>query len=229
MSDDTPESVHGSDGGTPLLRRGVLLVVSSPSGAGKTTLAKRLLTEEPAVQLSVSCTTRPPRPGERNGIDYTFMSPAEFSLAQERGEFLEHAVVFDNRYGTPRQPVEDALAAGRDVLFDIDWQGARQLRAQMDRDIVSVFILPPSAAALAQRLAHRGSEEATEVARRMAEAGHEMSHWDEYDYVIVNAVVDDAVDQLRSILAGERQRRFRTHGLSDFVEGMRRQLETADH
>ncbi len=207
-----------------LRRRGLLFVISSPSGAGKTTLSKRLLTEEPALQLSISMTTRPPRTGERDGVDYRFVDEAQFRAAEQSGALLEHARVFGNLYGTPRQPVEDALARGRDVLFDIDWQGARQLRASAGADVVSVFILPPSALALEQRLQMRGQDPADVVAGRMARAGDEMSHWHEYDYVIVNAEIDTAVTGLRQIIAAERLRTSRGVDLAGFVDHARDQL-----
>ena len=190
-------------------RRGVMLVLSSPSGAGKTTLARRLLESEPELRLSVSVTTRRPRPGERNGIDYIFINHDEFRRQVEGGELLEWAEVFGNRYGTPGSPVERLLATGHDVLFDIDWQGARQLRQRMPRDIASVFILPPSGETLRQRLMARAQDSAEVIARRMAQASTEISHWGEYDYVIVNSDIDESASKLTTILAAERLRRAR--------------------
>jgi guanylate kinase len=203
-----------------LARRGLLFVLSSPSGAGKTTLSRALLAAEPGMSMSVSVTTRPPRTDEVEGRDYYFRDRAAFERMAEAGDLLESAHVFANRYGTPRAPVEAALRAGRDVLFDIDWQGARQLATQMPDDLVRVFILPPSAAVLEQRLRGRGQDPDEVVAQRMAAAAEELSHWYEYDYVVVNDVVEAAVDRLRAILAGERHRRARHVGMSDFVHDM---------
>ncbi|MCH8215080.1 MAG: guanylate kinase, partial [Proteobacteria bacterium] len=170
-----------------------MLVLSSPSGAGKTTIARRLLERENALTMSVSATTRPPRPGEIDGTDYRFVDEAAFERMVGAGEFLEHARVFDNRYGTPRQPVEAALAAGRDVLFDVDWQGTQQLSANARADVVSVFILPPSTAELEKRLRERAQDSAEVVRARMSRASSEMSHWAEYDYIVVNRDIDDSV------------------------------------
>ena len=201
-----------------LKRRGLLLVLSSPSGAGKTTLARRLLAAEPdAIRMSVSVTTRKPRPGEVDGRDYRFIDKAEFTNLRDGGRLLEWAEVFDNFYGTERAQVESAIEAGRDVLFDIDWQGARQLAETMQRDLVRIFILPPSGKALEERL-HARNEDAPEVvAKRMAKAADEISHWPEYDYVIVNHDVEASFAQLMAIVAAERLRRERQTGLNAFV------------
>jgi len=201
-----------------IARRGLMLVLSSPSGAGKTTISRRLLDLEDNLTMSVSATTRPMRPGEVDGVDYHFMDPTDFNLMINRRELLEHAKVFGNYYGTPRRPVEDALAAGRDVIFDIDWQGAQQLAEQARDDLVSVFILPPSTAELDRRLHSRAQDPEEVVAQRMAKAGDEMSHWAEYDFIVVNRDVEESVTQIRAILAAERLRRRRQVGLSDFVK-----------
>ncbi|MFZ4808664.1 MAG: guanylate kinase [Hyphomicrobiaceae bacterium] len=201
-------------------RRGLLLVLSSPSGAGKTTLSKRLLASDPEIQLSVSVTTRPPRVGEIEGRDYFFIDQAEFERRRAAGDLLEWATVHGNSYGTPRSPVEAALQAGRDVLFDIDWQGAQQLEGRLPQDLVRVFVLPPTATALEQRLKTRGQDAPDVVARRLAGASSEISHWPEYDYVIVNAEVDQSFATLAAILTAERSRRARIQGLSEFVRGL---------
>jgi len=202
-------------------RRGLMLVLSSPSGAGKTTISRRLLGLESALTMSVSATTRPKRPGEVAGVDYHFVDPTEFGLMINRGEFLEHAKVFDNYYGTPKGPVEAALRRGADVLFDIDWQGTQQLAQNARDDLVSVFILPPSTRELEQRLKARAQDSAEVVAGRMAKAADEMSHWAEYDYIVVNRNIDESVAQVRAILTAERLRRQRQVGLVDFVKGLR--------
>jgi len=201
-----------------IARRGLMLVLSSPSGAGKTTISRRLLDLEDNLTMSVSATTRPMRPGEVDGVDYHFMDPTDFNLMINRRELLEHAKVFGNYYGTPRGPVEDALADGHDVIFDIDWQGAQQLAEQARDDLVSVFILPPSTAELDRRLHSRAQDPEEVVAQRMAKAGDEMSHWAEYDFIVVNRDVEESVTQIRAILAAERLRRRRQIGLSDFVK-----------
>jgi len=201
-----------------IARRGLMLVLSSPSGAGKTTISRRLLELEADLAMSVSVTTRPKRPGEVEGVDYLFVKPTDFNLMINRRELLEHAKVFGNYYGTPRGPVEDALAAGRDVIFDIDWQGAQQLAQQARDDLVSVFILPPSTAELDRRLHTRAQDPEDVVAQRMAKAGDEMSHWAEYDFIVVNRDVEQSVTQILAILAAERLRRRRQLGLSDFVK-----------
>jgi guanylate kinase len=213
---------HGFDG---VERRGLMFVLSSPSGAGKTTLSRMLVAETPALQMSVSATTRPMRPGEVDGRDYFFVDKPRFEQMVERDELLEWATVFDNRYGTPRAPVEAALAAGQDVLFDIDWQGTQQLRDRSGNDVVSVFILPPSVQALEQRL-HTRAQDSDEVIRgRMKKAGDEMSHFDAYDYIIVNDNIGIAFEAVKSILRAEQLKRERQVGLSGFVGSLRRQLE----
>ena len=203
-----------------LRRRGLMLVLSSPSGAGKTTIARRLLAEDENLEMSVSATTRPKRPGEVSGVDYSFIDKTTFNLMLNRGELLEHARVFSNFYGTPRGPVEAALSKGQDMLFDIDWQGTQQLRESAREDLVSIFILPPSTRALEERLTKRAQDPPATVAERMAEAADEMSHWPEYDYVIVNADIDKSVAQVRAILMAERARRDRLLGLGEFVRGL---------
>jgi guanylate kinase len=205
-------------------RRGLLLVLSSPSGAGKTTLARRLLVVDGEIEISVSVTTRPPRPGEVEGTDYFFVDLPEFKRMREAGELLEWARVFDNFYGTPRRAVEQALASGRDVLFDIDWQGCQQLQEKLPQDLVRVFVLPPSGHALEQRLRARAQDPPDVVTRRMAEAAAELSHWAEYDYVLVNADLEASVAGLKSILTAERLKRERLRGLSDFVREMQKAL-----
>jgi guanylate kinase len=197
-----------------------MLVLSSPSGAGKTTLARRLIEQEPDLELSVSYTTRPRRKGEQEGNDYRFVDRDSFTRMRDRGEFLEWAVVFDNFYGTPREPVELALKAGRDVLFDVDWQGAASLREKAKDDVVTVFILPPTAADLEQRLNVRAQDPPETVRRRMLGASNEIQHWDEYDYVVVNYDIEQSVTALRSILAAERLRRSRLTGLKAFVQSL---------
>ena len=199
-------------------RRGLLLVLSSPSGAGKTTLARRLLAADPLLCMSVSVTTRPPRPGEVDGRDYRFIDAAEFARLQAAGELLEWAEVHANRYATPKAAVLAALQAGNDVLFDIDWQGARQIRDRMGEEVVSVFILPPEGQALERRLRSRAQDSEEVVEQRIAAAAAEIAHWDEYDYVIVNADLERSLAGLAAILAAERLKRRRQPGLADFVE-----------
>jgi guanylate kinase len=201
-------------------RRGLMLVLSSPSGAGKTTLSRLLLDSDPAIDLSISVTTRPPRPGEVDGSHYHFIDHARFDTMVARGELLEWAQVFGNRYGTPRGPVEKALAAGRDVLFDIDWQGTQQLREKGRADLVSVFVLPPTIPDLEQRLKSRAQDAPDVIRSRMAKASDEMSHWAEYDYVIINRKVPDAFEDVRAILGAERLKRERQPGLSAFVRSL---------
>ncbi|MFO1061314.1 MAG: guanylate kinase [Dongiaceae bacterium] len=205
----------------PIRRRGLMLVLSSPSGAGKTTISRRMLERDPALAMSVSVTTRPRRPGEVPGVDYHFIDAAAFDGMVERRELLEWAEVFGNFYGTPRAPVEAALAGGRDVLFDIDWQGTQQLREAARADLVSIFVLPPSIAALERRLRSRAQDSDEEVARRMAKAADEMSHWPEYDYIVVNHEIEGSVAQVAAILGAERLRRERQVGLHDFVSRLR--------
>ena len=199
-------------------RRGLMLVLSSPSGAGKTTLARLLLESDPNVAMSVSATTRPKRPGEVDGRDYFFIADEKFQRMANAGEFLEHATVFGHRYGTPREPVLEALTAGRDVLFDIDWQGTQQLRQQVREDVVTIFVLPPSREELERRLHTRAQDSAEVVAKRMAKANDEISHWAEYDYVIVNEDVARARAQVETILKAERLKRARQPGIPAFVE-----------
>jgi len=203
-----------------IARRGLLLVLSSPSGAGKTTLSRALLETDHGIALSVSATTRTPRPGETEGTDYFFVDEPRFAQMRDGGELLEWARVFGNLYGTPRQPVEAAIAAGHDVLFDIDWQGAQQLAETMLKDLVRVFILPPSGQALESRLRGRAQDPPDVVAKRMAQASSEISHWAEYDYVIVNEDVERSVAGLKAILTAERLKRDRLLGLSGFVRGL---------
>lgn len=205
-------------------RRGLMFVLSSPSGAGKTTISRSLLERDDNLTMSISATTRTKRPGEVAGRDYLFVDPTEFNLMVNRRQLLEHAKVFEHYYGTPRAPVEDALAAGRDVLFDIDWQGTQQLAQSAREDLVSVFILPPSTAELARRLHQRAQDPDAVVARRMAKAPDEISHWAEYDYIVVNREIDDSVDAAQSILNAERLRRERQVGLTDFVKSLREGL-----
>jgi guanylate kinase len=195
-----------------------MLVLSSPSGAGKTTISRRLMDQDSNLTMSVSATTRPRRPGEENGRDYHFVDPTEFNLMVNRQELLEHAKVFGNYYGTPCQPVEEALAAGRDVLFDIDWQGAQQVAEKARQDLVSVFILPPSTIELDRRLHQRAQDPAEVVAARMAKASDEMSHYAEYDFIVVNSDIDQSVAQVQAIVTAERLRRQRQIGLSEFVK-----------
>ena len=207
-----------------IARRGLMLVLSSPSGAGKTTLSRRLLDEDKGVTLSVSVTTRKMRPGEKASRDYTFIGRKGFDALIEKDELLEWAEVFDNYYGTPRKPVMDALAAGHDVLFDIDWQGTQQLREKARNDLVSVFILPPSVPELEQRLHKRAQDDYETIHRRMAKASDEMSHWAEYDYVVINRDLDQAFADVKAVLAAERVKRERQPGLSDFVRGLQAKL-----
>lgn len=202
-------------------RRGLMLVLSSPSGAGKTTLSRQLLENDPHIQLSVSCTTRQKRPGEKDGVDYRFVDTATFRGMIERKQFLEYAQVFGNYYGTPREPVETALSAGRDMLFDIDWQGTQQLEKSSANDLVRVFVLPPSNRELMRRLVTRAQDPSDVVAERMAKAADEMSHWAEYDYVVVNRDIATSLTSLKAILTAERLKRTRQVGLSEFVKGLR--------
>ncbi|HNS87653.1 MAG TPA: guanylate kinase, partial [Parvularculaceae bacterium] len=202
---------------TKVDRRGLMFVLSSPSGAGKTTLAERLLQNDPKINLSVSATTRPPRPGEVEGEDYYFVTEEKFRAMRDKGEFLEWANVFGNYYGTPRAKVFDQLKLGNDVLFDIDWQGAQQLDAVAGGDVVKVFILPPSRAELERRLRARNQDPEDVVLKRMAKADAEISHWAEYDYVIINYALDESEHMLRSILLAERLRRRRQTGLASIV------------
>jgi guanylate kinase len=221
-SQETPANPSLAD--PHIVRRGLLFIVSSPSGAGKTTLARRLLAADSNIAMSVSVTTRAPRPGERNGIDYHFVDRDAFEIMKTRGDLLEWARVFDNHYGTPRAPVEDAIHAGKDVLFDIDWQGAQQLSEKMQGDVVRVFVLPPSGGVLEQRLKTRAQDSDETVARRMAAASAEISHWPEYDYVIVNSDLEQSTGALHAILTAERLKRERLLGLSEFVRDLQAML-----
>ena len=205
-------------------RRGLMLVLSSPSGAGKTTLSRKLLDEDRNVMLSISVTTRKKRPGEKDGVDYHFIDRKQFDALVEKGELLEWAEVFDNYYGTPRKPVIDALAGGRDVLFDVDWQGTQQLRDKLPRDLVSIFVLPPSIPELERRLHARAQDDYETIHRRMAKAADEMSHWAEYDYVVINRDLKQAFADVTAILSAERLKRERQTGLSDFVRGLQAKI-----
>lgn len=207
-----------------ILRRGLMLVLSSPSGAGKTTLSQLLLERDKTIDLSVSVTTRARRASEVGGKHYHFIGRDRFKAMVKNKEFLEWAEVFGNHYGTPRAPVERALGAGKDVLFDIDWQGANQLKRKVGKDLVTVFVLPPSAPELHRRLRRRAQDSEPVIRRRMAEAGKEMSHWDEYDYVIVNSDLERAFAELRTILAAERLKRARQVGLTAFVKSIKKKL-----
>ncbi len=202
-------------------RRGLMLVLSSPSGAGKTTIARGLLERDGDLEMSISVTTRPARPGEQHGVDYFFIDTDEFGLLINRREMLEHAKVFDHYYGTPSEPVEKALNQGRDVLFDIDWQGTQQLAQTARDDLVSVFILPPSTQVLERRLESRAQDSTVVVARRMAQAAQEISHWAEYDYIVVNDDVTRCTYVVNAILIAERKRLERQSGLLDFVKRLR--------
>ena len=202
-------------------RRGLMLVLSSPSGAGKSTISREILARDSGITMSVSVTTRPKRPGEVAGRDYRFVDVADFNLMVNRRELLEYAKVFDNYYGTPAAPVMEALESGQDVLFDIDWQGTQQIAEKAGEDLVSVFILPPSTADLERRLKKRAQDPPEVVARRMSKASDEMSHYAEYDYIIVNRDIEESVRNVTSILAAERLRRERMLGLGEFVKGLR--------
>jgi guanylate kinase len=213
----------GKDDGA-IARRGLMLVLSSPSGAGKTTLSREVLEEDPGIALSVSVTTRKQRPGEIDGRHYHFIDRAGFDAMVAKGELLEWAEVFGNCYGTPRTPVETALASGRDVLFDVDWQGTQQLKEKAPTDLVSIFVLPPSIPELQRRLHSRAQDSEDVIHARMAKAAAEMSHWSEYDYVIINHDFDRALAEVRSVLACERLKRERQTGLSAFVRGLQAKL-----
>jgi guanylate kinase len=207
-------------GAAAIARRGLLLVLSSPSGAGKTTLSRRLLAADAGLRMSVSVTTRKPREGEVDGKDYTFIDAAEFERLKATGELLEWAHVHGNLYATPQAPVMAALEAGQDMLFDIDWQGARQLKQRMGQDVVLVFILPPDGRTLERRLRGRAQDSHEVMAQRLAAAAAEIAHWDEYDYVVVNADLEASSAALAAILAAERLRRERQTGLEPFVRGV---------
>ena len=203
---------------TKLERRGLMLVLSSPSGAGKTTISRQLLARDQNLTMSVSATTRPMRPGEIEGLDYYFVEPTEFNLMINRRELLEYAKVFGNYYGTPTGAVEKALSIGKDVIFDIDWQGSQQIAERAREDLVSIFILPPSTAELDRRLQNRAQDTETVVSARMAKAPSEMSHYAEYDFIVVNYNIEESVAQVEAIIAAERLRRHRMIGLTDFVK-----------
>ena len=206
-------------------RRGLLLILSSPSGAGKTTLTRRLMDWDPSISFSISATTRAARPGEQDGREYYFRSRAAFEQMVETGDMLEHAEVFGNFYGSPKAPVQAAMDAGRDTVFDIDWQGGQQIRnSALGRDVVSVFVLPPSIAELERRLRSRGQDSDAVIADRMAKSRDEISHWAEYDYVIVNTDLDAAFNDLVTILQAERKRRDRQPALADFVRGLNKEF-----
>jgi guanylate kinase len=215
----------GREKGDRIARRGLMLVLSSPSGAGKTTLSRKLLDEDKNVMLSVSVTTRKKRPGEEDGRDYRFIDRREFDALVEKNELLEWAEVFDNRYGTPKKPVMDALAAGRDVLFDIDWQGTQQLQKKVRTDLVSVFVLPPSIPELERRLHTRAQDDDETIRRRMAKAADEMSHWIEYDYVVINRDLTQAFADVSAILAAERLKRARQPGIPSAAERLKRERQ----
>ena len=209
--------------GDLIQRRGLMLVLSSPSGAGKSSISRQLLEAEDELTLSVSATTRARRPGETDGVDYHFTDETSFQIGMNKGEFLEYAKVFGNYYGTPRALVEEKLSSGRDVLFDIDWQGTQQLADIMPEDLVKVFILPPSVSELEKRLLRRAQDTADVVAQRMSKAADEMSHYPEYDYIIVNHDLEKSVRQVQQILQAERLKKQRQIGLSDFVKQLRDQ------
>jgi guanylate kinase len=201
-------------------RRGLLIVLSSPSGAGKTTISRMLLEADPEITMSISATTRPQRPGEVDDVDYHFVDDARFDGLIDEGEFVEWAPVFGYRYGTPKAPVKAGLRDGRDILFDIDWQGTQQLEAAMGEDLVSIFILPPSMAELERRLTGRGTDSADVIADRMARASSEISHWPEYEYVLVNRDMEQCLAEVRAIVAAERLKRTRQIGLVTFVRDL---------
>jgi len=217
------ETQRRHDGGE-VARRGLMLVLSSPSGAGKTTLSRMLLDRYSTIELSISVTTRKPRPGEVEGRDYRFIDEKSFDAMVARGDLMEWAEVFGSRYGTPRTPVERALAMGRDVLFDIDWQGTQQLREKGRDDLVSVFVLPPTIPDLEARLRTRAQDADDVIRARMAKAANEMSHWAEYDYVVINRDVWRAFEDICAILAAERLKRERQTGLSAFVRALQADL-----
>lgn len=202
-------------------RRGLMFVISSPSGAGKTTISRALLERDSAIEMSVSVTTRPRRPGEVDGRDYRFIDKTEFNLMINRGELLEYAKVFDHYYGSPKQQILKALEGGRDILFDIDWQGTQQLAESAREELVSVFVLPPTTQELERRLVARSQDSLEVVSSRMSQASSEMSHYREYDYVLINRNIEESVANIQAILAAERLRRDRLVGLGEFIKGLR--------
>ena len=218
-----PAATAGMASQNTLHRRGLMFILSSPSGAGKTTVARRLLTEDGTITMSVSVTTRPMRPGEVEGRDYHFVDKTEFHRMTEEGELIEWAEVFGNLYGTPKAQIKSGLKAGQDFLFDIDWQGTQQLYQRMETDVVRVFLLPPSIVELEQRLRGRGTDSEDVIQGRMARARSEISHWDGYDYVVVNDDIDACFEKVRTILEAERMRRARQTGLVDFTRDLMRQ------
>lgn len=206
-----------------IARRGLLIILSSPSGAGKSTLARKLMEWDPTLRFSVSATTRHPRPGETDGVEYHFRTRSEFEAMVAAGEMLEHAEVFGNFYGTPKGPVETAMQAGCDTLFDVDWQGGQQIRnSALGKDVISIFVLPPSLAELESRLRNRAQDSDEVIRRRMEKSLSEISHWSEYDYVLINDKLEHTQADLKTILSAERQRRDRQTGLNDFVRGLNR-------
>ena len=209
-----------------MARRGLLLILSSPSGAGKSTRARMLMEWDPTLKFSVSATTRPPRAGEADGREYYFRSRDAFEAMVKSGDMLEHAEVFGNLYGSPKQPVVDAMENGRDVLFDIDWQGGQQIKQAMRDDVVSIFILPPSIADLEKRLRGRGQDSAAIIAERMAKSRSEISHWPEYDYVLINQNLPAAFEELKSIVIAERLKRERQPDLTGFVRALNKEFDT---
>lgn len=207
-------------------RRGLMIILSSPSGAGKSTLTKRLRDWDASIRFSVSATTREPRPGETDGQDYHFMSESAFKTAVGEGNMLEHAHVFGNFYGSPRGPVQTAIDDGADVIFDIDWQGAQQIRnTDMQKYVLSIFLLPPSIAALKQRLESRGQDDAETIAKRMQKSWDEISHWDSYDYVLVNDDLDETEERLKTIIMAERLRRSQQPDLLPFARALQQEFE----
>ena len=207
-------------------RRGLLIILSSPSGAGKSTLAQRLMVWDPSLSFSVSATTRPPRDGEREGIDYRFLDIARFKQLVDAGEMLEHAYVFGNFYGSPQAPVKAAIEAGSDVLFDVDWQGAQQIRnSDLGKHTLSIFLLPPSIAELRRRLVARGKDSAEVIVRRMKKSWDEISHWGSYDYVLINEDLDVTFERLKTIVTAERMRRVQQPRLQEFVRGLQAEFD----
>ena len=217
---------EGGNGRVALKRRGLGMIISSPSGAGKTTISRMLLEKEPSMEMSVSVTTRPPRPGEVDGRDYHFVSREEFERLRDSGGLLEWAEVFGNFYGTPRRKVEEAFERGRDVLFDVDWQGAQQIVEALRCDVVTIFLLPPSGHALRERLEKRAQDPEEVIRRRMAGAAGEIAHWAEYQYVVINDVLEEALADIRAILRAEHLKRERRQGLSAFARGLVEELHS---